>query len=256
MFHAGKYLRLRVPENRDEEKYYALEAVGADGSIPGPLDVYDVNEALVANGVIIRYVASGGGAALSETRGNTRVIIEKLENVEVLGEAAIKVSALGGKEYFITDTDNIGLQSLVKAPDGSVLCHVKNALDLKKGDVMCVDVDSLGYITSFRVDIRLSEITDYEALSYTTGDDPAAMTYDYGVVMSNPSDSTNVVLNASGNVSDKTMNRTKVVSGIMYSYDTRTGKFEQITKADILPGDKLLTRALYYYNDVAAILVK
>ena len=256
MFHAGKYLRLRVPEDRDEEKYYALEAVGADGSIAGPLDIYDVSESLVVNGVLIRYVASGGGAALSETRGNTRVIIEKIENVEVLGEPAIKISALGGKEYFITDTDNIGLQSLVKDSEGNYVCHVQNALDLKKGDVMCADVDSLGYITAFRVDVRLSKILDHEALSYTTGDDPAAMTYDYGVVISNPTGATNIVLNASGNVSDKTKNRTKVVSGLMYSYDTRTGKFEQITKADILPGDKILTRALYYYNDVAAILIK
>lgn len=255
LYHAGKYIRLRVPEDREQEKYYAIEPNGSDGNIPGPMDIYDVSESLAANGVIIRYTASGSGTGLSETRGNTRIIIEKIETVEILEETAYKVTALGGKEYFITDTDDIGRESIVKV-DSKALWHVTNAAYLKKGDVMCADVDDLGYITAFRVDVRLSEITDKAHFAYTTGDDPPAMTYDYGVVMNNPSTTTNVVLNASGNILDKTKNKAKVVSGLMYAYDTKTGKFEQITKADILPGDTLLTRALYYYNDVAAILIK
>ena len=38
---------LRVPQNRDEEKNYALESATSDGYIYGPLDIYDVNEDMI-----------------------------------------------------------------------------------------------------------------------------------------------------------------------------------------------------------------
>lgn len=253
IYHRGTCLLLRVPEDRSQEKYYALETISADGGVNGPMDIYDVNESMVINGVIVRYTSSSSG--ISNTRGDARITIDKIQTVEDGDDIVYKITALGGNEYYVRDDDDLGQSSLTKKADSTSMYNIKKASELKKGDMLCADVDDLGYITAFRVDVRISELKSMEHFSYTSGDSPAVLTYDYGVIIKNNSGS-NVVINTSGDASDETKNKPRVVNNIMYSYDSKTGKFERIDKSDILPGDILITRAVYYYTGVEAIVIK
>ena len=254
IYHGGTYILLRVPEDRDEEKYYAIESVKADGGINGPMDIYDVSESMTINGVVIRYTAAGSGV---DTRADAKFTISGIEQILLDDEVAYKITALDGNEYYISNgEEELGQESVTKNANGEPMYYIKTGAELKVGDMVNANVDDLGYITGFRVDVRISELANKEYFSYTSGDDPPVLSYDYGVVIKNPSGS-NVVINTSADITDAKNNKPRVVADVMYIYDTKTGKFEKIeSKNEILPGDVLITSAVYYYNSVEAIVIK
>ena len=121
---------------------------------------------------------------------------------------------------------------------------------------MRIKVDSLGYITNFSVDTRISELADMDFFSYNSGGEIAQYYYDYGMVIRNSVLDKNLVLNTSG-TTNPLYNTPKLIENVMLLYNTKTGKFEKLdNKNDILPGDKLFVRSKYYLMDITAIVIR
>lgn len=181
---------------------------------------------------------------------------DKIEQSVVDDEILYKISTVEGKTYYIDNDDEIGEASFVKDADSKSLWHVKKASDLKRGDVMRIKVDSLGYITNFSVDTRISDLADMDFFSYNSGEDIAQYYYDYGMVIKNSALDKNLVLNTSG-TTNPLYNTPKLIQNVMLLYDTKTGKFKKLdNKNDILPGDKLFVRSKYYLMDITAIVIR
>lgn len=252
-YHIGTALLLKVPTDREQEKYYSLETISADGNVKGPMEIYDVNESMVMSGVIVRYVDESA----SVSNESQKIVIKAITEEYVNDENVFKITTLDDKEYYIETADEkIGLESVTKNSLGKSMWNVEYAKDLKKGDMCLATVNSLGYITSFRVDVRIPELADMNYFAYASNDNPPQLTYDYGVVKKNPS-TPNVVINTSDDVTNVLNDKVRVVSAGLYSYNTKTGKFEKLnSKNDILPGDRIITRATYYYTGTTTIVIK
>ena len=242
-----------MPADREQEKNYGVESMPDDGFLDGPMDIYDVSETLTLGGVIVRYSEAGG----SVNEGNVvRITVDKVEQSVVDDEILYKILTVEGKTYYISNDDEIGEVSMVKDANSNPMWHVKKASDLKRGDVMRIKVDSLGYITNFSVDTRISELADMDFFSYNSGGEIAEYYYDYGMVIRNSVLDKNLVLNTSG-TTNPLYNTPKLIQNVMLLYNTKTGKFEKLdNKNDILPGDKLFVRSRYNLMDITAIVIR
>ncbi len=252
-YHNENCIILRVPADREQEKNYGVESMPSDGFVDGPMDIYDVSETLTLGGVIVRYSEAGG----SVNEGNVVLItVDKVEQCVVDDEILYKILTVEGKTYYISNDAEFGEVSMVKDANSNPMWHVKKASDLKRGDVMRIKVDSLGYITNFSVDTRISELADMDFFSYNSGGEIAQYYYDYGMVIRNSVLDKNLVLNTSG-TTNPLYNTPKLIENVMLLYNTKTGKFEKLdNKNDILPGDKLFVRSRYYLMDITAIVIR
>lgn len=253
-FHNNKCLLLRVPEDRSLEKNYGLEKFGGDSTIKGPIMVYDADESLALQGVMIRISASAAAVDDGDKKITIKEITQSYEDEEMI----YKITAIDGSEYKLrledSETEHV---SVIQTADKKTVWEIRNASELKPGDMMVVLVDDFGYITGWRMDIRIADLKDMDYFSYPSSTGLVQLTYDYGVLKKNNKSGNNVVVNSVGTGSDNTQNKVRNARGVAYEYNTKSGKLIQLnSKNEILEGESVVLVAHYYGYDTAIIVIR
>lgn len=253
IYQIGTAKMLRIPTDRTQEKVYGFERITLDTTIVGPLDIYDADSALCLNGIILRYVSSDSQAI--ESGYKTFVINKVWQALGEDGNEIYKVSDFLGNTYLVEDGESdIGIPSLLK-PTVGLDYNVTKASHLKQGDVIAANINSMGYITLFRLDFRITNYSDTNYFAYASTPLPSQLTFDYGVIMKNPR-GIHVVINTD-DTTDISKNKPRVINGLIVLYDTSNERFTVMdSKNSIMLGDTVFLQATYYGNSTYAVVIR
>ena len=226
------------------------------------LELYDTDEN--GNiGVLVRKTGGGGGSPSDALfKDNVFVVDSVSETVDKNGEFGTKVTGFkGGKRATLTCTDddmiNYTSNNFWDIRYGGIYAGFKFS-DLRQGDIIGADLDLNGNVAGFLLLLSPQKLPQSYSEVMSDGGTPtpsnhlATASTHYGVVKKRYTQS--VLVNANGDGTDPTWNKTFLISGTnVYLYDREKKRVTMETMGDVNEGDIVFIKT--YYNAPKEVVI-
>lgn len=238
-----KTIFLTVPFDRTLEDSYKLTPT-SDNFVGDRAEVYDVNDAMSIQGVVVKYTSEKPILTISKERW--AILITDIDHtVNDDDEEIIKIDDIHHKKYYFDDPyADIATTSDIEITQSVYGNTVKKPIDLKVGDVLITEFevmpDGSRRITVFALVLRTSEMEVNCPDGYIDTESYGWLVR-YGKVIRSNSSEGHIVANCSGTGNNKSLNKPLYRKDNIWDFDIKHDKLTKVGPDSVKPGDSFVS---------------